>query len=273
MKKMIICSLFLIALTINANALPVKNKWLSGGGQGIVEHRISNEKGQILTIACNEDAGPNRDHSITLSIGNNYIHDGMSMILDTGPDEYTIEIPNGTNSRVQAETWSYLIEIINQPYGIPMKIEKDGKIIATFNPKNEADISTSSCTAMFYRDEPYNNLSTEDKSYKDESYNNLSMENMFIIEYGYYDNGFTGTKDSALVITSKSDQPVTFRNVVLNKGNCSVYGIANNRKSSRSFKDITINYGESAKVLYDGSCKIIRIDLDTSLGNASFTSE
>lgn len=135
----------------DTRGVPAKSKWVFGMGQGIVEHSINNDKGQKLVIACNEGANSDIDHSITLFKGNTVISNGLSLVLDSGPDVYTITVPLETKSKENAELWDFLIETINTPFGMPMEVIQNGKIIAEFDPENAIEIDQSSCKSMFYR--------------------------------------------------------------------------------------------------------------------------
>lgn len=151
MKKLLITFALLSCVSI-AHSLPTKNKWFVGAGQGYVEHSISNDKNQVFTLSCNEGAGDEADHSVFLTMNDQFISDNLEVTLDSGPEEFTVLIPSGTNSRVEAETWQAFIEYLNMPFGMPMTVSQNGKVIATFNPSNPIDLDLDSCKSMFYQD-------------------------------------------------------------------------------------------------------------------------
>lgn len=258
MKKYILCALFFSIVTTNANALPSNNKWFSGAGQGFVEYRISNDKGQVLTIACNEGAGSTYDHSISLSDSNTTISDNLSIVLDSGPDVDTIIIPEETNSRVGADTWSYFIETINAPFGIPMEIIRNNKIIAEFNPKNHINISEDACTPMFARDDSL--PSPSDPTYDNPPKTNF-VENPFKVNYQYYEAGLGS--HYRIYITSLTDS-ILLTGVAINRNNCKIHRYDNKLP-------VQLKFSQSTYVVVPAPCNILEVNISTQNGSMNYT--
>lgn len=122
-----------ILLAYSCNLLAAPNLWAVGSLQGYVEYGISNEHNDVVSIACNEAAGEDRDHSVTFTShnGQEYPSDKYSIEFVINDESYIV--PESSMTRSHAGQWDNFISAISKATAFDVYI--NNKKAATFNPR------------------------------------------------------------------------------------------------------------------------------------------